>query len=99
MHLVLFDPRLGSEETAERKLLYYHPASTPLADRVKTVGLAEAVTNLLSTFTTSDPEAVHTQNGRQIFLQAEPFLWLVLLAPHQPSGKPASDATTVARYE
>ena len=96
MQLVIFDPRLGSEETAERKLLFYHPASTPLDQRVKTVGLAEAVTNLLSSFTAHDPEALHTQHGRQIFLQPEPNLWLVLLAPNQasPAVKPtAADAS------
>ena len=96
MQLVIFDPTLGSEETAERKLLFYHPASTPLDQRVKTVGLAEAVTNLLSSFTPHDPEALHTQHGRQIFLQPEPNLWLVLLAPNQayPAVKPtAADAS------
>lgn len=96
---VLFDPRLGSEETAERKILYYHPSFTPLDEQVKAVGFCEAVTNFITTFTSDNCESVHTQRGRQVYLHPEPHLWLVLLVPHPSSGVKPSTAAAAAAAE
>lgn len=41
--LYIFDPRLGGEETAERKVLWFHPASANASERCNAVGLVEAL--------------------------------------------------------
>ena len=43
MELCVFNPSLGGEETADQKLLFYHPARTPIDAQLKVVGLSEAL--------------------------------------------------------
>ena len=43
MELCIFNPSLGGEETADQKLLFYHPARTPIDAQLKVVGLSEAL--------------------------------------------------------
>ena len=38
--LFCFDPTLGEEETAERKILYFYPTSTPLTEQARRHGPA-----------------------------------------------------------
>ncbi len=33
--LFCFDPTLGGEETAERKILYFYPTSTPIDEQAR----------------------------------------------------------------
>lgn len=100
MQLIVFNPLLSTrEETADLKVLWYHPSSIPLADISKTVGLAEAVTTLMSTFTHHNTQAMHTQRGRQVFLEAEPNFWFTLLVSHpaRKSTTTPSDAKAASR--
>ena len=94
MQVILFDPRLGNEETAERKLLYFHPPSTAREEQVRSVGFCEAVTNFLSTFTSDTVESVHTQQGRQVFFQPESHLWLALIMPHRAAPRSSVSAAS-----
>ena len=94
MQVILFDPRLGNEETAERKLLYFHPPSTAREEQVRSVGFCEAVTNFLSTFTSDTVESVHTQQGRQVFFQPESYLWLALIMPHRAAPRSSVSAAS-----
>ena len=96
LQVTVFDPRLGSEETAERKLLYFYPPTTPREEQVKSVGICEAITAFMSTFTPDAVESVHTQKGRQLYLQPEPHLWLALLVSHPApaAARGAASATS-----
>lgn len=97
-HCFLFDPRLGSEETAERKILCYHPPTTPLTEQVSAVGLCEAITGFSRTFAHDGDgtTAVHTQRGRQVSLEAEPSIWIVLTMPHAPAAADKKEVAAAA---
>ena len=84
MQLFIFNPDLGGEADAEKKLLFFYPPETPLAEQVSSVGLCEAIASFSATFTDEDYQSLHTQNGRLISLQAEPKFWIVLCMPHIP---------------
>ena len=87
--LFVYQPELGGEMDAEKKILFFHPAGTPLGEQVRLVGLSEALANFAISFgAASDCEAMHTQNRRHVFLQAEKNLWFVLVARNPPSTSP-----------
>jgi len=75
----IFDPRLGGEQTAERKILFFHPTNTPLPAQVRAVGLCEALINFMCTFGARSTDALHTQKRRHVFFEAEPHIWLCLI--------------------
>lgn len=95
-YLFVFDPRLGGEETAERKVLWFHPAHTPAAARCNAVGLVEALGAMACTLGATGPcELLVTARRRHVILRPEPDMWLVavhVLAP-QPRSAAAAAAT------
>jgi hypothetical protein len=96
-HVCVFDPRLGGEQDADKKILYYHPSRTPLGEQVSAVNLCEAVAIFSGTFSTAGCEILHTKNGRLISMKIEENMWLMVSMPHAPSsgaaGKSAAAAT------
>ena len=93
MQLFVFDPRCGSEEDADKKILFFHPPDTPINEQVSSVGLCEAIAAFSSAFSSEGCESLHTQQGRLLSLQCEPSYWIVLHVPHTPGGqavKPSS---------
>ena len=97
MELCVFNPSLGGEETADQKLLFYHPARTPIDAQLKVVGLSEALSAFCRTFQpASDPEVMHTQKRRHVLLQPEPGFWLVLIARNPTAPNANGDAAAAA---
>ena len=86
----VFNPTLGAEETAEKKVLFYHPSTAPLSEQVNAVGLCEALTNFMRTFNAVEgPNSLHTLHRRHIFFEAEPDVWFVMVA-RNPNVTPAA---------
>ena len=80
-HLFAYNPTLGGEADPENKILFFHPADTPLADQVRYIGLSEALSSFaLNLCNASDSEVLHTQNRRYVFLQVELEIWFVVVA-------------------
>ncbi|KAG8465505.1 hypothetical protein KFE25_002812 [Diacronema lutheri] len=88
--LLVFDPRLGGEEDAERKLLFCHPPDHPLDEQLRALGLCEALVAFSRRFSHSPCETVRTANRRYTLFEAEPSIWFVLvtLAPSAPPSAP-----------
>lgn len=83
----VYHPELGGECDAENKIMFFHPANTPLGEQVRLVGLSEALSNFAASFGAgADCEAMHTQNRRHVFMQAEKDLWFVLVARNPPGA-------------
>ena len=82
----LYDPRLGGESDADKKILFYHPPTTPLAEQVSTVGLCESIAVFSSQFSSEGCESLHTQMGRLMSWQCEPNYWIVLYMPHETAA-------------
>ncbi|XP_063883991.1 vacuolar fusion protein CCZ1 homolog [Scylla paramamosain] len=80
LNLFIFNSTYGQKEGHEHeKILFYYPNSADLDTQVRHVGLAEAITRFSSTFRKDgDCEAVHTQKTRQLFMQPEPNIWMVM---------------------
>jgi len=95
-HLFVYDPRLGGEETPERKILWFYPTATPVAAQCNAVGLIEALGALMSTFGATAPcELLSTARRRHVVLRPEPHLWLVavhVIAP--PRGADVDEAAS-----
>ena len=93
----VYHPELGGECDAENKIMFFHPADTPLGEQVRLVGLSEALSNFAVSFgAAGDCEAMHTQNRRHVFMQAEKNLWFVLVARNPPG---AGDGSGRSRRE
>ncbi|KAF7721863.1 vacuolar fusion protein ccz1 [Apophysomyces ossiformis] len=78
-YFCVYNPSLGqSEENNKDQILYYTAKKVVPADvKLKQVGLAQALVNFTSAFSTSKPtQNVHTQKNRMVFLQPEPGFWM-----------------------
>ena len=89
MQCFVYNPRYGGEADAEKKILHFYPADTPLAEQVSSVGLCEAIAAFSATFSSEGCESLHTQNGRLLSWQVEPGFWIVLCMPHSPDKAPS----------
>jgi len=99
----VFNPSLGGEDTAERKVLFFHPASTPVSEQVNSVGLCEALTNFTRTFgptsSSSEPLTLHTQQRRHVFFEAEAGIWFAVVSRNAALPKSASRGSSATTAE
>ncbi|RXG72638.1 Vacuolar fusion protein CCZ1-like protein [Armadillidium vulgare] len=81
LNFFIFHSKYGQREGYEHeKLLYYYPKNENLDTQVRNVGLAEAITRFASTFNKQeDCESLHTQKSHQVYYQAEPNIWMVMV--------------------
>lgn len=64
----------------EQKILFYHPEGDVINRKVRNIGLCEALVNFTKTFNPDRPcQAVHTDRKRQVFLEAESNIWIVMV--------------------
>ena len=62
------------------KIIYYFPEEEIQNRKVRNIGLCEALVHFTKTFHPSRPcEAVHTQRLRQVFYEAEPDHWMIMV--------------------
>ncbi|KAI8350586.1 hypothetical protein EDC96DRAFT_519288 [Choanephora cucurbitarum] len=78
-YFCVYNPSLGqSEENTKDQILYYTAKKAVPADvKMKQIGLAQALVNFTSTFSTGhSSQNVHSQKNRMVFLQPEPNFWM-----------------------
>ena len=62
-------------------MLYYYPEEEVVNRKIRNIGLCEALVNFTKTFHPNHPcEVVHTQKTRQVYYEAEPSMWMVMVS-------------------
>uniref|UniRef100_A0A7N6AHT1 CCZ1/INTU/HSP4 first Longin domain-containing protein n=1 Tax=Anabas testudineus TaxID=64144 RepID=A0A7N6AHT1_ANATE len=76
-----FGPREGEEE---KKILFYHPSEVEKNEKIRNVGLCEAIVQFTRTFCPTKPaKSLHTQKNRQFFFEPEDNFWIVMVLTHE----------------
>uniref|UniRef100_A0A8C5FSC0 CCZ1 homolog, vacuolar protein trafficking and biogenesis associated n=1 Tax=Gadus morhua TaxID=8049 RepID=A0A8C5FSC0_GADMO len=84
-----FGPREGEEE---KKILFYHPSEVEKNEKIRNVGLCEAIVQFTRTFCPTKPaKSLHTQKNRQFFFEAEDSYWIVMIVKNPMVEKPNKD--------
>uniref|UniRef100_A0A8D0E5C1 Vacuolar fusion protein CCZ1 homolog n=1 Tax=Salvator merianae TaxID=96440 RepID=A0A8D0E5C1_SALMN len=91
----VYNPRLGLKEgEEEKKILFYYPSEVEKNEKIRSVGLCEAIVQFTRTFSPTKPaKSLHTQKNRQFFNEPEENFWMVMvvrnpLIEKQKDGKP-----------
>uniref|UniRef100_A0A673AJU2 CCZ1/INTU/HSP4 first Longin domain-containing protein n=1 Tax=Sphaeramia orbicularis TaxID=375764 RepID=A0A673AJU2_9TELE len=84
-----FGPREGEEE---KKILFYHPSDVEKNEKIRNVGLCEAIVQFTRTFCPTKPaKSLHTQKNRQFFFEPEDNFWIVMVVRNPMVEKPNKD--------
>ncbi|KAK1881216.1 Vacuolar fusion protein CCZ1 like [Dissostichus eleginoides] len=84
-----FGPREGEEE---KKILFYHPSEVEKNEKIRNVGLCEAIVQFTRTFCPTKPaKSLHTQKNRQFFFEPEDNFWMVMVVRNPMIEKPNKD--------
>ncbi|KAK7919825.1 hypothetical protein WMY93_011109 [Mugilogobius chulae] len=84
-----FGPREGEEE---KKILFYHPSDVEKNEKIRNVGLCEAIVQFTRTFCPTKPaKSLHTQKNRQFFFEPEENFWIVMVVRNPMVEKPNKD--------
>ncbi|CAL8283730.1 unnamed protein product [Merluccius merluccius] len=84
-----FGPREGEEE---KKILFYHPSEVEKNEKIRNVGLCEAIVQFTRTFCPTKPaKSLHTQKNRQFFFEPEDNFWIVMIVRNPMVEKPNKD--------
>lgn len=77
----IYNPKLGPREgEEEKKILFYHPNEVEKNEKIRNVGLCEAIVQFTRTFSPSKPaKSLHTQKNRQFFNEPEENFWMVMV--------------------
>lgn len=79
----IYNPKLGPKEgEEEKKILFYHPNEVEKNEKIRNVGLCEAIVQFTRTFSPTKPaKSLHTQKNRQFFHEPEENFWMVMPVP------------------
>uniref|UniRef100_H9GIQ0 CCZ1/INTU/HSP4 first Longin domain-containing protein n=1 Tax=Anolis carolinensis TaxID=28377 RepID=H9GIQ0_ANOCA len=79
----VYNPRLGPREgEEEKKILFYYPNEVEKNEKIRSVGLCEAIVQFTRTFSPTKPaKSLHTQKNRQFFNEPEENFWMVMVFP------------------
>ncbi|TNN04069.1 hypothetical protein fugu_001098 [Takifugu bimaculatus] len=87
-----FGPREGEEE---KKILFYHPSDVEKNEKIRNVGLCEAIVQFTRTFCPTKPaKSLHTQKNRQFFFEPENNFWIVMVVRNPMIEKLNKDGKT-----
>ncbi|MEE6518238.1 hypothetical protein FKM82_029106 [Ascaphus truei] len=91
-----FGPREGEEEN---KILFYHPNEAEKNEKIKNVGLCEAIVQFTRTFNPAKPvKSLHTQKNRQFFHEPEDSFWMIMVV-RNPVVEKQKEGKTVLEYQ
>uniref|UniRef100_A0A1B0CL26 Putative myrosinase n=1 Tax=Lutzomyia longipalpis TaxID=7200 RepID=A0A1B0CL26_LUTLO len=76
----IYNSSLATDEgEEEKKVLFYHPEDTEKDQKIKDVGLSEAVIKFTDTFSPFEEcKTFRTQKTCQVFFEPEPDFWMVM---------------------
>lgn len=67
----------------EKKILFYHPQDTDKDQKIKGVGLSEAIIKFTNTFNPFEEcKSFRTQKTCQVYFEPEPDFWMVMVSVH-----------------
>ncbi|KAL8175515.1 UNVERIFIED_CONTAM: vacuolar fusion protein ccz1 [Gekko kuhli] len=97
----IYNPRLGSKEgEEEKKILLYYPNEVEKNEKIRSVGLCEAIVQFTRTFSPLKPaKSLHTQKNRQFFNEPEENFWMVMVVRNPVIGKQKDGKPTVEYQE
>ncbi|XP_072916267.1 vacuolar fusion protein CCZ1 homolog isoform X1 [Hemitrygon akajei] len=97
----IYNPKLGPKEgEEEKKILFYHPNDVDKNEKIRNVGLCEAIVQFTRTFCPNKPaKSLHTQKNRQFFYEAEENFWMVMVVSNPMIEKVNKDGTRVPEYQ
>nr|XP_009450766.3 vacuolar fusion protein CCZ1 homolog B isoform X1 [Pan troglodytes] len=97
----IYNPRFGPREgEEENKILFYHPNEVEKNEKIRNVGLCEAIVQFTRTFSPSKPaKSLHTQKNRQFFNEPEENFWMVMVVRNPIIEKQSKDGKPVIEYQ
>ncbi|XP_064449379.1 vacuolar fusion protein CCZ1 homolog isoform X2 [Mirounga angustirostris] len=97
----IYNPRFGPREgEEENKILFYHPNEVEKNEKIRNVGLCEAIVQFTRTFSPSKPaKSLHTQKNRQFFNEPEENFWMVMVVRNPIIEKQSKDGKPVVEYQ
>ncbi|XP_032742561.1 vacuolar fusion protein CCZ1 homolog isoform X1 [Rattus rattus] len=97
----IYNPRFGPREgEEENKILFYHPNEVEKNEKIRNVGLCEAIVQFTRTFSPSKPaKSLHTQKNRQFFNEPEENFWMVMVVRNPIIEKQSKDGKAVVEYQ
>ncbi|XP_030651439.1 vacuolar fusion protein CCZ1 homolog B-like [Nomascus leucogenys] len=97
----IYNPRFGPREgEEENKILFYHPNEVEKNEKIRNVGLCEAIVQFTRTFSPSKPaKSLHTQKNRQFFNEPEENFWMVMVVRNPIVEKQSKDGKPVIEYQ
>ncbi|XP_029432713.1 vacuolar fusion protein CCZ1 homolog isoform X1 [Rhinatrema bivittatum] len=80
LRFFIYNPKFGPREgEEEKKILFYHPNEVEKNEKIRNVGLCEAIVQFTRTFSPSKPaKSLHTLKNRQFFHEPEENFWMVM---------------------
>uniref|UniRef100_A0A8C9VBA5 CCZ1 homolog, vacuolar protein trafficking and biogenesis associated n=1 Tax=Scleropages formosus TaxID=113540 RepID=A0A8C9VBA5_SCLFO len=90
LNFFIYNPKFGPREgEEEKKILFYHPSDVEKNEKIRNVGLCEAIVQFTRTFCPSKPaKSLHTQKNRQFFFEPEENFWIVMVVRNPMVEKP-----------
>ncbi|ETE59426.1 Vacuolar fusion protein CCZ1-like protein, partial [Ophiophagus hannah] len=83
----------------EKKILFYYPNEAEKNEKIRNVGLCEAIVQFTRTFSPTKPaKSLHTQKNRQFFNEPEENFWMVMVV-RNPVIEKHKDGKTVIEYQ
>ncbi|KAF2976712.1 hypothetical protein EK904_009239, partial [Melospiza melodia maxima] len=83
----------------EKKILFYHPNEVEKNEKIRNVGLCEAIVQFTRTFSPTKPaKSLHTQKNRQFFHEPEENFWMVMVV-RNPIIEKHKDGKPVYEYQ
>ncbi|PKU43245.1 hypothetical protein llap_6444 [Limosa lapponica baueri] len=86
-------------QSEEKKILFYHPNEVEKNEKIRNVGLCEAIVQFTRTFSPTKPaKSLHTQKNRQFFHEPEENFWMVMVV-RNPIIEKHKDGKPVYEYQ
>lgn len=100
LNFFIYNPKFGPREgEEEKKILFYHPNEAEKNDKIRNVGLCEAIVQFTRTFNPTKPaKSLHTQKNRQFFYEPEESFWMVMVVKN-PVVEKQKDGKTVLEFQ
>ncbi|KAF5918260.1 hypothetical protein HPG69_002902 [Diceros bicornis minor] len=97
----IYNPRFGPREgEEENKILFYYPNEVEKNEKIRNVGLCEAIVQFTRTFSPSKPaKSLHTQKNRQFFNEPEENFWMVMVVRNPIIEKQSKDGKPIVEYQ
>ncbi|XP_012860865.1 vacuolar fusion protein CCZ1 homolog [Echinops telfairi] len=92
--------RVHASVQEENKILFYHPNEVEKNEKIRNVGLCEAIVQFTRTFSPSKPaKSLHTQKNRQFFNEPEENFWMVMVVRNPIIEKQSKDGKPIVEYQ